>query len=257
MGELRLVSHSCLGPWGTNPLLLPEYAAAGGSNPAAAGSPPSYPPVPGFIYSNFNPLAYHAVRLLLDQQPISDGDRTALLLGSLYGDTTTLDMTSDGLVSGTNKQNPLMFFQSVPNSIMGYIAKQYRITGPAACLSCSNDVLDELLDMADLLIRFHGMERVLLIGITLSGSGRADYLHGHALTDAAVALAVEPSPPSGGDQSNERLRFVPDSGGWTTGSASRGSQLPFDRSFPGLTGMLNVCLEASMHDIDNREEHCR
>ncbi|MFD3308107.1 hypothetical protein [Streptomyces sp. NPDC058694] len=128
------------------------------------------PRLPGFVESAFSPLAYEAARLCLAEPP-GDGSRTAVALASTAGDTATADLASRRMVSG-RVHNPLLFMQATPNSVLGYLSREFAITGQMFSLSTLDDPVTELLSMADLLLEDPEVDRVLVIGVELGGSER-------------------------------------------------------------------------------------
>jgi len=155
----EVVSGACLAPWGP--------AAAG--LPGAAEVP--LPPLSGFVTSRFNPLVAEVVRRCLAGHDVA-GERTTMLLGSVVGDATTADVAARALARG-NAHNPLLFFQSVPSSVLGALARDYGITGPVTCLSARERLAGLLLDAAALLLADPGIDRVLLVGVELAQRRRA------------------------------------------------------------------------------------
>ncbi|UFQ17175.1 MULTISPECIES: ketosynthase [Streptomyces] len=159
--------------------------------------------VPGFVESAFSPLVKAAVdRCLAD---VVDGDtlgepgaRMGLVLVTFLGDTTTSDLGSRLLESG-QVANPLLFYQSVPTTILGVIARDYAITGPTTCVALRGDVRSEALDLVDTVLD-DGMDQVLLIAVELeTAEGRPLAAHARlardgeplaapSRTDAAVAF---------------------------------------------------------------------
>jgi len=128
------------------------------------------PRLPGFVESAFSPLAYEAARLCLAERP-GDGARTAVALASTTGDTTTADLASRRMVSG-RVHNPLLFMQATPNSVLGYLSREFGITGQMFSLSTLDDPATELLSMADLLLEDPEVDRVLVMGVELGGGER-------------------------------------------------------------------------------------
>ncbi|MEU9190351.1 hypothetical protein AB0D14_38710 [Streptomyces sp. NPDC048484] len=126
----------------------------------------------GFVESSFSPLAYEVSRLCLTERP-GDGSRTAVALASLMGDTITADLASRRMVSG-QVHNPMLFMQATPNSILGYVSREFGITGQMFSLSTLDDPVAELLAMADLLLEDPGLDRVLVLAVELSGGGRSE-----------------------------------------------------------------------------------
>ncbi|MFE2099578.1 MULTISPECIES: ketosynthase [unclassified Streptomyces] len=163
-------------------LVVPSGFTAGATTvePAEPGR------VPGFVESAFSPLIKAVVdRCLADvtggETFGEEGARTGLVLATLFGDTVTADLGSKLLTSG-RVANPLLFYQSVPTTILGVVARDYAITGPTTCVALRGDLRGEALDLVDMILD-DGMDQVLLIGIDLATESRP--LSAHAqLTDA-------------------------------------------------------------------------
>lgn len=129
------------------------------------------PGVPGFIESTFNPLVYGVARPCLRHTAMI-GARTAMVLGSLMGDTTTADLHSRRLIDG-KVHNPLLFMQATANSVMGYLAAEFGVTGPALSISNPGDPVAPLLDTAELLLAEGELDHVLVIGVELARAARS------------------------------------------------------------------------------------
>ncbi|MEV8535748.1 hypothetical protein [Streptomyces sp. NPDC051211] len=133
------------------------------------------PGVPGFIESRFSPLVRQAVDLCWsDAEPAEPGrlaDRTAVLLLTSFGDATTTDLASRRLLEG-QVRNPLLFYQSVPTSILGFITRELRITGPLTCLSVHDGSTREAFETAGLMLADGDVDQLLLIGVELAGTAR-------------------------------------------------------------------------------------
>ncbi|MEU5294524.1 hypothetical protein [Streptomyces umbrinus] len=192
------------------------------------------PRLPGFVESAFSPLAYEAARLCLAERP-GDGSRTAVALASTAGDTTTADLASRRMVSG-RVHNPLLFMQATPNSVLGYLSREFGITGQMFSLSTLDDPVTELLSMADLLLEDPEVDRVLVLGVELGGSERLTAMyeeladgHGHPAqalpADAGLAAAVLLGRPGTGTpvsvRSAEAYESDGDTGTGGTGTHSR------------------------------------
>ncbi|WP_158889467.1 beta-ketoacyl synthase chain length factor [Amycolatopsis anabasis] len=170
----------------------------------AARADASAPPVPGFVESVFSPVVYQAARRCLADRP-GDGARTAVVLASTMGDATTLDLGSRLLVGG-RVHNPLLFMQSTANAILGQLSRDFAITGPLLSLSTMDDLAGELLATAQLLLEDEELDRVLLIGVELTGTDRTAAAYrelgtGPPAADLAVAIVLDrddplPSPPN-------------------------------------------------------------
>nr|BDI54812.1 chain length factor [Streptomyces sp.] len=133
------------------------------------------PRLPGFVESAFSPLAYEVSRRCLTERP-GEGSRTAVVLASLLGDTTTADLASTRMVSG-KVHNPLLFMQATPNSVLGHTSREFGITGQMFSVSGFDDPVTELLAMADLLLEDPELDRVLVLGVELGGGERVTALH--------------------------------------------------------------------------------
>ncbi|AHH95624.1 hypothetical protein GCM10010174_78130 [Kutzneria viridogrisea] len=164
---------------------------------AKVDGPVDLPAVPGFIESTFNPLVHHVATNCLAGQDIP-GDRLAVVLGSLVGDCTTTDLASRLLVQG-QVHNALLFMQATANAVLGYLSREFDITGPLLALSTMDGMDDELLDTAELLLADPGLDAVLVLGVELVPTERA----AHALSllpataprhDLAIALLLERHP---------------------------------------------------------------
>ncbi|KFG05036.1 hypothetical protein F3K40_04970 [Streptomyces sp. LBUM 1478] len=165
------------------------------------------PRLPGFVESAFSPLSYEVTARCLTERP-GDGSRTAVVLASLLGDTTTADLASRRVVSG-RVHNPLLFMQATPNSVLGHLSREFGITGQMFSLSTLDDPVAELLAMADLLLEDPELDRVLVAGVELGGGARTAAVHrelsagtGRPLPDlpeaAALAAAVLLGRPGAG-----------------------------------------------------------
>ncbi|MFJ5884313.1 beta-ketoacyl synthase chain length factor [Kitasatospora cineracea] len=90
------------------------------------------------------------------------GRRTAVVLVSEHGDQGTLDAVA-AAVDGGRRMQPLLFFQSVPNAVLGWVAARWALVGPVVCVSPGGDPAAEGLELADLLIADGDADDVLLL----------------------------------------------------------------------------------------------
>jgi len=199
---------------------------------AAAVAEPSaaLAPLPGFVESLFSPLAFEASRRCLDAHPV-DGARTAVVLCSLMGDTVTADLASRRLVAG-RVHNPLLFMQATANSVLGYLSREFGITGQQLSLSTLDDPLAESLAMADVLLDEPHLEQVLVVCVELAGGARVAAMRGElaggpppAQGDLAVAVllgrdggpvvAVPPARPGPPGSLRSLLDLAPTTAGAT------------------------------------------
>ncbi|ROR38090.1 hypothetical protein [Kitasatospora cineracea] len=88
--------------------------------------------------------------------------RTAVVLVSERGDQGTLDAVA-AAVDGGRRMQPLLFFQSVPNAVLGWVAARWALVGPVVCVSPGGDPAAEGLELADLLIEDGDADDVLLL----------------------------------------------------------------------------------------------
>lgn len=147
-------------------------------------------PVSGFIESPFNPLVHQVASRCLSTHPV-DGDRTGVVLASFNGDSVTTDLASR-LLSEGQKHNPLLFMQATANAILGYVSKEFGLTGPLLSVSTSDSFGP--LELAALLLEDE-LDQVLVLGLELAGTARTDAVHRALGTtapphDIAVGLLI-------------------------------------------------------------------
>jgi len=99
----------------------------------ADGEPPA---LAGFIESSFSPLiAEVAGRVLRGRdRPLEPGTVTAIVIVTTLGDVTSATRVAATVDAG-RRVPPLLFFQSVPNSVAGYVAARWHLTGPVVCIT--------------------------------------------------------------------------------------------------------------------------
>ncbi len=144
------------------------------------------PELPGFIVSSFSPLVAEVAGRCLARGP--DGTATtAIVLASALGDLASAVHVAAAVDAGT-RVGPLMFFQSVPNAVAGYVAARWRLTGPVVCVADPADAVA----VARTLIVDGDAERALVILVEQS--------HHDTGSDvaAAVLVAAHPSADEGG-----------------------------------------------------------
>ncbi len=96
------------------------------------------PPVAGFIESAFSPLvAAVAERCLLSyfgEPPaaLARAERTAIALATSTGDLATAAAVAAAVQAG-RRVPPLLFYQSNPNAVAGYVAARWGLAGPVVC----------------------------------------------------------------------------------------------------------------------------
>lgn len=114
------------------------------------------PGVPGFVDSAFSPMVAAAAERCLERVGTA-GALTGIVIESA-GDRVSADRVRQ-LVAVGKRVGPLQFFQSVPNSIAGWIAAKWDLRGPVVC------VTDCGLDEAALLIGDGDAELVLVVRV--------------------------------------------------------------------------------------------
>ena len=117
------------------------------------GAPPG---VPGFVESQFNPLAAAAAERCLDRTGVLSGTTGVVVVTA--GDRVSADAV-ERLVAQGKRVGPLFFFQSVPNSIAGWIAAKWDLRGPVVC------VTDGGFDEAALLIGDGDADQMLIVQV--------------------------------------------------------------------------------------------
>jgi acyl-coenzyme A synthetase/AMP-(fatty) acid ligase len=190
---LLVTGAGCVGPWGGDlaALLAPQEA------------PPRLAPVPSFIESAFGPLVSHAVSQAVGGDLAEP--RTAFVLASTFGDTATADLASRKLVAGL-PLNALLFYQSIPNSILGHLAQQYGFVGPLTCLAARERLLTRCLAQAELILEDEAADRVVVVAVELAPDERIQDIEARSPGrvprvggDMAAALVVRRDPAPAGE----------------------------------------------------------
>jgi 3-oxoacyl-(acyl-carrier-protein) synthase len=151
--------------------LLGAARAAGLSIQAVASWPETsddheIPPLAGFVESSFSPLAAAVAARVLSRCALAESVAgTAVVLVTALGDVPSAVHVAQAVDAG-QRVRPLLFFQSVPNAIAGYIAARHRLTGPIVCLTCH----DAGVATAALLLDDGDADAALLIWLDVAGS---------------------------------------------------------------------------------------
>ena len=147
------------------------------------------PELAGFVVSTFSPLVAEGARRCLTRAPdgTSPDAVTAIVLASARGDVASAVHVAGAVDAGT-RVGPLMFFQSVPNAVAGYVAARWRLTGPVVCVT---DPVDAVA-VARSLIADRDADRVLVVTVEQA----CDDTESDAA--AAVLLAARPPADEGG-----------------------------------------------------------
>ena len=119
----------------------------------------------GFIESNFSPLLAEAAGRALRgrDQPQASGTVTAIVIVTALGDVTSATRVATAVDAG-ERVFPLLFFQSVPNAVAGYLAARWHLTGPVVCVSGTGAGLD----LAALLIDDADADEALVVRVDLA-----------------------------------------------------------------------------------------
>jgi Beta-ketoacyl synthase, N-terminal domain len=136
------------------------------------------PALAGFIESDFSPLLAEVAGRALsrralggralggrEQRPAS-GTVTAVVMVTALGDVSTATRVAAAVDAG-ERVSPLLFFQSVPNAVAGYLAARWQLTGPVVCISG----ITAGLDVAALLIADADADEALVVRVDLGVSG--------------------------------------------------------------------------------------
>jgi hypothetical protein len=121
-------------------------------------------PIPGFALSSFSPLVAHVAGRCLGRYG-APRPRTAVVLVSVHGDVATAAAVAQA-VDGGRRVAPLLFFQSVPNSVAGHVAARWRLTGPVVCLSPIGEPMADGLAQARELIEDGDADAALVVVVT-------------------------------------------------------------------------------------------
>jgi hypothetical protein len=159
--------------------------------PAASGD--SLPGIPGFVVSSFSPLVVEVAQRCLRRYfgaPPADparGERTAVVLASATGDIGTAAAIARAVDEG-RRVPPLLFFQSNPNAVVGYLTARWGLAGPVVCTIPVGDVLADACDCAAMLIEDGDADAALIIVANQARSGD-ERDHGEALLIGPSAWA--------------------------------------------------------------------
>ncbi|MDD9382932.1 hypothetical protein M8Z33_41085 [Streptomyces sp. ZAF1911] len=188
----------------------------------APGDPELPVPLAGFAVSSFSPMASAAADRCLEQvygapgaaepgaEPAGPGaqelvrraGRTAIVLASRGGDLETHTATAVAVDAG-RPAAPLLFFQSVPNAVVGHIAKRWGLAGPVICFSpdaATADPLGEALDVTRFLVDGGDAGEALVLLVEQAGPDGAP-ANARALLVRPAADAAADATPLAGEES--------------------------------------------------------
>lgn len=115
-------------------------------------------PLAGFIESSFSPLLAEVANRAMGRREPAPGRVTAIVMVTALGDVTSATRVARAVDTG-RRVFPLMFFQSVPNAVAGYLAARWHLTGPVACVGG----IEAGLDAAALLIEDADADEALVL----------------------------------------------------------------------------------------------
>jgi hypothetical protein len=101
------------------------------------------PAVAGFIESAFSPLVAAVAERCLSSYfgdppaALARGERTAIAIATSTGDLATSAAVASAVQAG-RRVPPLLFYQSNPNAVAGYIAARWGLAGPVVCTMPGN-----------------------------------------------------------------------------------------------------------------------
>jgi hypothetical protein len=125
-------------------------------------------PLPGFIESAFSPLIAEAGGRALGRRgrPRADDTIIAIVLVTARGDVTSAVRVATAVDTG-RRVPPLLFYQSVPNAVAGYLAARWHLTGPVVCVSGVRAAVEA----AALLIDDADADESLVVSVDLAAAG--------------------------------------------------------------------------------------
>jgi 3-oxoacyl-(acyl-carrier-protein) synthase len=132
------------------------------------------PALAGFIESDFSPLLAEVAGRALSRRQRLNGRAlgatvTAVIIVTALGDVSTATRVAAAVDAG-ERISPLLFFQSVPNAVAGYLAARWQLTGPVVCVSG----ITAGLEVAALLIADADADEALVVRVDLAVSGGPD-----------------------------------------------------------------------------------
>jgi hypothetical protein len=144
-------------------------------------------PLAGFVVSTFNPLLAEVAERCLSRRPApTDGTVTAVIVVTEMGDVTSAMHVSAAVDAG-ERVRPLLFFQSVPNAVAGYVAARRHLSGPMVCVSDADaglalaalliddaDADEALVVSVDVALTEHDSDRAAAVLVTARGSEGAE-----------------------------------------------------------------------------------
>jgi hypothetical protein len=154
--------------------------------------------IAGFITSSFSPLVAELAERCLSAYfgpppaPPGLGGRTAVLVTSSTGDLGTAAAVAAAVEAG-RRVPPLLFYQSNPNAVVGYVAARWGLTGPVVCTMPAADPIADAYQGAQLLLADGDADAVLVILANQATGTDSD--HGRAALIGPPSWPAGPVPP--------------------------------------------------------------
>jgi len=183
-----------------------QLAGTGLAVLASAAFPASHedvlPDIVRFVVSSFSPLVAElgerCLREYFGTRPADPdaGERTGVVLASRGGDFATAAAIAAAIDEG-RKVPPMLFYQSNPNAVVGYLTARWGLGGPVVCTSPPSDTLADAL--ADALLLIHdGDAAAVLVIVAEQGRPSPPGVTGGESHDHGTALLIGPGtwPPA-------------------------------------------------------------
>jgi hypothetical protein len=157
------------------------------------------PGIPGFVLSSFSPLvaetAERCLRARYGEPPArpAHAGPTALVLASAAGDVITAE-TAQATAEAGGRVQPLLFFQSNPNAVLGWVAARWQLDGPVLSIAPTGDLLADARAVAALLLADGEAAEVLVITAELDPDRAEALLLGPA-RPMSLVLPTDEEPP--------------------------------------------------------------
>jgi hypothetical protein len=143
------------------------------------------PGIPGFVVSSFSPLVAELARRCLSRYfgtapaDPARGERTAVLVASATGDLGTAAAIAQAVDEG-RRVPPLLFFQSNPNAVVGYLTARWGLAGPVVCTIAAGDAITDAQQCAaQLIVDGDADAALIIVADQARAAGERD--HGEAL----------------------------------------------------------------------------
>jgi Beta-ketoacyl synthase, N-terminal domain len=156
------------------------------------------PEIVRFVVSSFSPLVAElgerCLRRYFGARPADPdlGEQTGVVLASKSGDFGTAVAVAEAVDAG-RRVPPMLFYQSNPNAVVGYLTARWGLGGPVVCTSPAADVPADAVADAGQLIRDGDAAAVLVIVAEQGRPGLPGVTGGAESHDHGLALLIGPS----------------------------------------------------------------